>query len=142
MKEKYDIKKAYYFIGFIESNEILYKFLQECGFVLIFKPTLRGPEGKVKGNCDAELVLQAMIDYKEYDKAVIVTGDGDFTCLVKYFIEKGKLRKLLVPNQKRYSSLLKKMPSGYIAFVSDLKNKLKYSKNSHKKEKNPVRTKP
>ena len=44
-------------------------------------------EGKPKGNVDAELVLQAMIDYQDYERAVIVTSDGDFACLVRYLYE-------------------------------------------------------
>jgi uncharacterized LabA/DUF88 family protein len=49
------------------------------------------PAGKVKGNVDAELVLHAMIEYPNYDKALIVTGDGDFFCLVEYLIKQDKL---------------------------------------------------
>lgn len=51
--------------------------------------------GKPKGNVDAELVLQAMIDYRDYERAVIVTSDGDFACLVRYLYEEGKLERVL-----------------------------------------------
>src|SRR3989344_5280975 len=119
--EKYSVVKAYIFIGFVEKNKDLYKSLQEKGYVLIFKPTLVYKDGKTKGNCDAELVLQAMIDIKDYDKAVLVTGDGDFFCLVDYLLKQKKFEKLLVPNQKSYSALLKVIPSESLAFVSDLK---------------------
>ena len=79
--------------------------------------------GRVKGNVDAELVLQAMIEYPNYDKAVIVSGDGDFYCLVKYLKNKGKLLKLLVPDDRRYSSLYRKL-SSYIAGINKLNGKL------------------
>jgi len=52
------------------------------------------PDGKVKGNVDAELVLHTMIEYLNYDRALLVTGDGDFFCLVDYLIKKNKLLKL------------------------------------------------
>lgn len=136
LKEKYDVSKAFLFIGFIAGNNDLYKSLQDAGFVLIFKPTLTYKDGHTKGNCDAELVLQTMIEIPNYKKAVLVTGDGDFHCLVKYLILEKKLNKLLIPNQKKYSALLKKFPSEYLAFISDLKGKLSY------KKKNPVRTGP
>ena len=85
LKEKYGVEKAYMFMGFLPTNQELYNFLQTVGFVLIFKPILENKSlYGVKGNCDAELVLQAMIDFKAYNKALIVTGDGDFYCLVKY----------------------------------------------------------
>ena len=41
----------------------MYTRLQEEGFILVFKPTLKYKDGTVKGNCDAELVLQAMIEF-------------------------------------------------------------------------------
>lgn len=126
LSEKYFVSKAYLFIGFVEKHADLYKSLQEKGYILIFKPTLVYKDGTTKGNCDAELVLQAMIDRDNYDKAVIVSGDGDFYCLVDYLMKQGKLKKTLIPNQAKYSALLKKFDSQYLAFVSDLQKKLEY----------------
>jgi len=63
---------------------------------------------KIKGNVDAELVLHTMIEWKNYNKAVIVSGDGDFYCLMEHLEENNKLRKIIVPN-RQYSSLLKKV---------------------------------
>lgn len=39
LKEKYNVTKAFLFIGFVEGNNDLYKFLQDAGFICIFKPT-------------------------------------------------------------------------------------------------------
>jgi len=128
LKEKYQVIKAYYFIGYVEGMNDLYASLQAAGYILIFKPTLKKPDGKIKGNCDAELVLQSMIDYKKYDQAVVVSGDGDFACLVKYLNEHGKLRNLLVPNRQKYSALLKKPAAKKIVFIDSLKGKLEYKK--------------
>ena len=128
LKEKYRVIKAYYFIGYVEGMNDLYTSLQAAGYILIFKPTLKKPSGKIKGNCDAELVLQSMIDYKKYDQAVIVSGDGDFACLVKYLNERNKLKNLLVPNREKYSALLKKPAAKKIVFVDDSKGKLRHKK--------------
>lgn len=135
--DKYGVTEAFLFIGYIEGNADLYKSLQKAGFVCIFKPTLIYVDGKTKGNCDAELVLQVMIEYQNYDKAVIVTGDGDFYCLVKYLIEKNKLKALIVPNRHKFSALLNfKICRPFLRFMNDLKIKLEY------KRKGPVRTEP
>ena len=83
LKEKYAIKTAYYFIGYVSGNQDLYSQLQKAGYILVFKPTIPDNDGKIKGNIDADLVLQAMIDFSEYDKAVIVSSDGDYYSLVK-----------------------------------------------------------
>ena len=40
LADKYRVKKAYIFIGFIEGNQEIYRFLQEAGYVLILKPVL------------------------------------------------------------------------------------------------------
>jgi len=93
--------------------------------VLVFKPTLFLKDGRVKGNVDAELVLHAMIEFAHYDRAVIVTGDGDFHCVVEYLKKHGKLLRLLIPNRHRYSALLRGFASD-MAFISDLRGKLEY----------------
>ena len=137
LMEKYGVQKAYMFIGYVSGNNDLYITLQESGFVCIFKPALIYKDGTTKGNCDAELILEAMIQYPNYNKAVIVTGDGDFYCLVKYLLEKGKLKNVLIPNSFKFSALLKwKIFRPHLRYMNDLKDKLGYIK------KGPERMKP
>lgn len=125
LRDKYGVTKAFLFIGYIEGNTELYKSLQEAGYICIFKPTLVYRDGHTKGNCDAELVLQAMVEYPNYDRAVIVTGDGDFHCLVNYLVEKAKLEALLIPNRLKYSALLKfKRFSPFLRFLNELQEKI------------------
>lgn len=126
LKEKYNVSTAYLFIGYVAINQDLYSSLQKTGFVLVFKPTLPDKDGKVKGNIDANLVLQAMIDYKNYDKAVIITSDGDFYCLVKYLYENNKLKTVVSPYTKTCSVLLKKSAKEKIVFMDNLRKKLEY----------------
>jgi len=128
LKDKYNISKAYLFIGYMVEYQDLYTSLQNFGYVLVFKPTLKYKDGSVKGNCDAELVLQTMIEFSNYDRAVVVTGDGDFHCLVQYLYAKDKLKHVLVPNQNKYSALLKKSAKERILFMNNLKRKLQYIK--------------
>lgn len=124
---KYKVNKTFLFIGYVQGNQTLYTYLQSVGYICVFKPTLEIKEGKnqikVKGNVDAELVLHSMIEYNNYDKAIIVSGDGDFHCLIEYLDGMGKLDKIIAPN-KRYSSLLRKF-SKDVVIVSPLKEKLK-----------------
>jgi len=130
LREKYGVEKAYLFIGYIPANQDLYSFLQSTGYVLVFKPTLPDKNGEVKGNIDADLVLQAMIDYKKYSKAVIVTSDGDFYSLVKYLYSKNKLKMVISPYIKTCSSLLKKTAKEKIVFMQNLRKKLGYKKKN------------
>ena len=122
--EKYSIKTAYYFIGYIAGNQPLYSELQKAGYVLVFKPTIPDDDGNIKGNIDADLVLQTMIDYPNYDKAIIATSDGDFYSLVKYLYQNNKLKCVMSPYVKTCSSLLKIEAKEKIVFMDNLKNKL------------------
>jgi len=126
LKDKYKVKKTFLFIGYVAGNEALYTSLQEAGYIVIFKPTLEyKKKGKryTKGNVDAELVLHTMIEYPNYDKAIIVSGDGDFYCLIEYLESKDKLLKIVIPNSQKYSALLRKFHK-YFVYMDNLKKKL------------------
>lgn len=132
LKEKYHVGKAYLFIGFLETQQSLYANLQEYGYILIFRPTLKYRDGHTKGNCDADLVLKAMVEYPNYDSAVIVTGDGDFYSLIDHLKKESKLAQVLVPNEARYSVLLKNVNEAgakYFSFVSRMRSKLEYKES-------------
>ncbi len=131
LRETWKVEKAFVFIGFIPENQELYDSLIKDGYELVYKPILEvtnkeHSDVKVKGNIDAELVMHAMINYPKYDKAIIVSGDGDFFCLEEYLEQKGKLAKIIIPNKWNYSSLLEKY-SSYFLNMSDLRKKLNYS---------------
>lgn len=126
LRNKYNVAKAFAFIGYKVGNEALYTRMQEMGYIVILKPTLELPNGTVKGNVDAELVLHTMIEFKKYDKAIIVSGDGDFRCLVEYLEDKGKLLILLAPN-KYYSGLLR-IYNNYVSRIDLLRSSLERKK--------------
>jgi len=126
LHEKYHVQKAFVFIGYLSKYDDMYAALSDYGFICIFRPTLTNKDGTTKGNCDAELVLQAMIEYKNYDKAVIVSGDGDFTCLVEFLVERDKLLYVLTPN-RHYSSLLRRFDR-YLKRVDNARESLEKQK--------------
>lgn len=125
LREKYHVEKAYLFIGYVDGNQALYAVLQDAGFTCIFKPTLQYKDGTTKGNCDAELVLWSMIDFLKYEKAVIVTGDGDFHCLINHLLKEKKLECVLIPDRDRFSALLKfKQFRSHLRYMNDLRSRL------------------
>lgn len=77
---------------------------------MVYKEVTYDGDGKVKGNCDADLVLNVMRDFYEHnlDKAVLVTSDGDYSSLVAFLKEKKTFRALLSPS-KSCSFLLRKL---------------------------------
>ena len=130
LSEKYGVKSAYLFIGLIPKYKELYKYLQEAGFTLVFKEVVYDGEGKPKGNCDADLVLQATRDAYEnkFDKAIIVSSDGDYASLIKFFKERGKLKAILSPHTQNLCSILLKRTGVPIAYFNDQKRILQIQK--------------
>ena len=130
LKDKFKVTQAYLFMGYIKENQRMYEQLQDNGYTLVFKPTLIYKDGTTKGNCDAELVLHTMIKYTVFDKAVIVSGDGDFFCLAEYLRENDKLKSILIPDQNRYSALLKKINTPdrkFLFFLNQAQAKISHS---------------
>jgi len=130
LSEKYGIKNAYIFIGLIPKYKELYKYLQECGFTLIFKEVVYDGDGKPKGNCDADLVLQATRDAYEnkFDKAIIVSSDGDYASLIKFLKERGKLKAILSPHTQNLCSILLKRTGVPIAYLNEQERILQIQK--------------
>jgi len=123
LKDKYHVEKAFLFIGYLPQYTSLYEKLTSYKYDLIFKPTTTQKD-KEKGNVDAELVLYASaIEFENYDKAVIISGDGDFRCLIKYLEEKSKLKHVLIPNRKAYSSLLNDYYSK-LRFIEEIRRRI------------------
>lgn len=136
LKDEHNVTQAYMFIGYMADNEALYEYMHELGFLVVLKPTLdvtASPDDDkkddkdkvpVKGNTDADMVLYAMKELPNYDKAIIVSGDGDFFSLAEYLDTHNKLACILTPNWQ-YSSLLKPFEAKIIRLDQERK-KLAY----------------
>jgi uncharacterized LabA/DUF88 family protein len=143
LAKEHGVTQAYMFIGYMHENEAMYNQLHELGYLIVLKPTIEmnippesadktkpasetaePPKPIIKGNIDAELVLYAMKELPNYQKAIIVSGDGDFYCLAEYLAGEGKLAHILTPNYK-YSSLLKPYEK-YIIRIDQLRRQLEH----------------
>lgn len=147
LTDEYGVTKAYMFIGYVPEFEAMYEQLHELGYSIVLKPTFdmtrpmpEETEGEpeqekrpVKGNIDAEMVLWAMKDFATYDKAIVVSGDGDFYCLVEYLDEQKKLLKILAPTRK-YSGLYNKYEQ-YVERLDHHRHQLEY--RDHRKRSSP-----
>lgn len=108
--QKYNLSKIFLFMGFISRYKNHYDYLQECGYEIIFKETITSRTGETKGNCDAELILKVASDYyeQEFTSCVIVSGDGDFRCLIDFLKEKNSLHTVICPTKLNSSYLIRK----------------------------------
>ena len=123
LDKKYNIKEAYYFLGYVQNiNQEIYSEIQKAGFILVFKQHNPAMLGKKKGNVDTDIVFEIMKKlYKRvnFEKIVLVSGDGDYKLLVDFLIEENKFKKILFPNRKYRSSLYKKLSNNYFAYLDD-----------------------
>ncbi len=135
LEKRHNVTTAYYFIGFIEKNNDIYTDLEEYGYCLKFREVSENrvdavvcphchkivePEkDKIKCDCDADLVLWAMDDIGQYDKAILISNDGDFDNLVKKLLNIGKLKLVLAPCKGGCSKLLKRASQGRIDFLDN-----------------------
>jgi uncharacterized LabA/DUF88 family protein len=136
LKKRHNVTAAYYFIGRISQNQHIYDTLTSYGYTLKFRdvtkkggkpvtcPACGKPfeidKGKTKCDCDADLVLRVMDELQAYDKAIIITSDGDFDNLVKKLISLDKLDMVLAPSKAGCSHLLSSAARGRIAFLDTL----------------------
>lgn len=128
LKKKYQVEKAYYFLGYVNNNfQNLYDKIQEAGFILKFREHNTVMLGKKKGNVDTDIVFDIMKKlYKKdnFDKIILVSGDGDYKKLVDFLIEENRFKKILFPNKKFASSLYKNITRVYFDYLENLRNKI------------------
>jgi len=125
LTDRHKVDKAILFMGDDPKYASMRAKFKSFGFDIVLKPHITDKSGKTKGNCDAELVLHACkIEYPHYDKAIVVTGDGDFFCLIEDLIKEDKLKSLFIPNEFRYSSLYKNVDYRYFIFMNRFKANL------------------
>jgi len=110
LRDKFNASKVILFMGLIPSNFELYNYLQNIGYDISFRPTITNKEGKTKGNVDGELILTIARDFYEnnLESAVLVSGDGDYHCIVEFLKEKNISIEIVSPNHKYLSLLLKR----------------------------------
>ena len=136
LEKKYGVTKAYYYLGYVQEGsgiEKLYEAIQEAGFVLVFRQHNSAMIGKKKGNVDSDIIFSAMKRLHlrdDFDKIVLVSGDGDYKMLVDFLIEQDKFEKILFPNRRYSSSLYKSLSSKFFAHLddADVRRKIEKSK--------------
>ncbi len=146
LQDKYGAKRCFIFLGYVKENEdTLYKFLRDIGYSLVFKNVSYGDGGEPKGNVDADLVQKVNEDFmdNEFDQFIVVTADGDYARMVRYYRDKGVFRILLTPcnevkktrNECGLSYLLRELNIP-ILYLGSQRNLLEF-----KKERPPAATK-
>lgn len=129
LREKYNVIEAFYFMWYVnEEHNELYKKIQKSGFIILFKNHTINMKTEKKWNVDSDVIfhiMKSLIDEKDdFEKIILVSGDGDYKNVVDYLIKKERFLKILFPNRKFSSSLYKKLWSEFYDDLSKSKAKL------------------
>lgn len=118
LKSDYGVKVAYYHIGCYKQEFIpLYKQLNKAGYKVKYRPHDSESQSYKKGNVDTDIVFDAMrmlmCESDNFNKIVLVSGDGDYKRLVDFLILNGKFARLLLPDGAKASHLYKGLPKKF-----------------------------
>lgn len=121
LHEKYNVIRAYLFMGAFEYRlQDRYMRYQDAGYIVVFREHGESLKGNKKGNVDVDVVFEMMRDNftsAQMERAILVSGDGDYYRTIKYLRDMGKLEKVLLPSHKNASSLYKELSDEYRVYL-------------------------
>jgi len=133
LTKRFEAKKVLYYAGVEKGNAkqlSFYNKMRGFGYDLVLKEVKKywSEDGKIirKANADVDLTFEAMLYWNEYDRAVFLTGDGDFYRLIAH-VKAHKERVWVIGNTKRSARELKQLMGYQFSNLDDLKNILSLS---------------
>lgn len=129
LKKKYFVTKAFFYYGKDSKSakkEAFLKKLKSFGYILKVKEIKRYGK-KSKSNCDVDMTMDMLLLMKEYTRAIVLTGDGDFAPLLAYLVSKKK-DITVISSPKRTAREIRSLLGGKVQSFDDLKTLLEYKK--------------
>lgn len=86
--------KAFYYTAYDPSEGFIIKiidWLKYNGFTVVTKEVKRIANAFIKGNMDVELTVDMLLNMDNYDRAILFSGDGDFTRCVSVLQKRNKI---------------------------------------------------
>lgn len=108
LKNKFKTKKVFFYYGKDSKSPEKEKFLKKLesfGYILRVKEIKRFGN-KSKANCDVDLTIDALLYLDEYERAIILSGDGDFLPLYQV-MKKRKKTVIIISSPKRTAREIK-----------------------------------
>lgn len=120
IKRKFKISKAFFYFGKDDNNkkqEGFLKKLESFGFTLRVKQ-IKHYGKRQKANCDVDLTMDMLLLKDKYERAVVLTGDGDFLPLFEH-LKKNKKEIVIIAFPRRTARELKKFAGGNFIGLSN-----------------------
>jgi len=112
-----------------------YKKLQQFGYKLYLKPVkiYEQEDGttKRKANCDVDMTFYLMKEINNFDRAVVLSGDGDFLCVLKYLKSQRK-QVIILARGKRTAREIRQFAGANFRDFEYLKYLLKMKDDKNK----------
>ncbi len=107
LRNRFEASRIFYYSGVDYKNQMqlhVYDKLQAWGYELCLNPVkkFRNEEGKeyLKADIDSRMTFDMMRYFPAYDRAVVMTGDGDFLWVLEYLLlKKGQIWLLANPHK-------------------------------------------
>lgn len=129
LRNKFQTSKTFFYFGKDDRNPKQTAFLKKLasfGYTLRVKQIKRFGR-RTKANCDVDLTMDMLLLIGKYDRAIVLTGDGDFTPLLSYLISKKK-KIVVISSPKRTAKEIKALLGGGVLSFDDLRYLLEYKK--------------
>ena len=113
LKTKFKTSKTFFYFGKDDANKKQLGFLKKLesfGFTLRVKQIKRFGN-RQKANCDVDLTLDMVLLKEKYDRAIVLTGDGDFLPLFEY-LKKEKREVVILAFPRSTARELKQFAGG------------------------------
>ncbi|MBR5621269.1 NYN domain-containing protein, partial [Candidatus Saccharibacteria bacterium] len=129
LRKRLNVNRVVVFLGWLQNCREDYKYYHRAGFEIVFKEAIPYKDAhgrqRMKANVDIDMAVGVLGEYiNDYDKAIVVTGDGDFMPLVKFLRKKDRLKALIIPNANSYSQVYNQLElKPYRIFMSDLETR-------------------
>ncbi len=108
--------------------------LQNFGYKLILKPVKsffhRGEVVTRKANCDVDLAFLLMRDIDTYDRAIVLSGDGDFLPVLK-FLRDSKKEVVILSRGPRTAKEIRKFAGGEFRDFEYLRTYIEFERKNN-----------
>ena len=135
LKERFGASAVFYYGGIDRKNDAqcgINRKMAKWGYLLRLNPVkyFQNEQGKLyrKADVDSRMTFEIMQKLPQYDRAIVLTGDGDFYWVLEYLLQQ-KDRVWLVANPRKTAKELKKLFGANFANLDSLRSQLEYKKD-------------
>lgn len=129
LTERFCVSRCILFMGYVERNLGLYKYLYDSGFQIWFRKVKELPDGTIcGGNVDSDIVVFALEHRDIYSKLIVISDDKDYREFYSCLMRMGKLGGIISSHPVgRSSGLIREIiPVNMMVGIDELKEEIEW----------------